>query len=346
MKPLTDSFDRKHSYARISVTDRCNLRCIYCRPSDGTLAGMPPQGIRLKERSEILTFDEIERLAKLFSLMGITKIRLTGGEPLVRKDLPVLVEQISKVPGIGTLGMTTNGVLLENFAHQLKASGLTHLNISLDTLRPSRFEQLTLRQNYHDVIAGINSALDAGFRTLKLNTVIIGGVNDDELPDFVDFVRDKPVNIRFIEYMPFKSNQWNRGKLISFRQMKDKIEERYDLIPLEKSQNGVSKDFRIEGFIGTVGFITSMSDQFCGTCNRIRLTADGSIKSCLFHPAEINLRSMLRDNSSDKTISEMIQFAISAKPYSHPNAEELMSICAKGESAFGGENRSMMQIGG
>lgn len=329
MMPLIDSFNRKHTYLRISVTDRCNLRCIYC---------MPSQGIEMKSRDKMLTFDEIKRVAEIFAALGITKIRLTGGEPLVRKDLPRLVESISNIPGIDTISMTTNGVLLKNFAPQLKESGLTHLNVSLDTLRLSRFVQIALRQNYYDVIAGINAALDAGFQPLKLNTVIIGGVNDDELHDFVEFVRDKPINIRFIEYMPFKFNQWNQGKLISFQQMKEKIEERYNLIPLEKSlnENSVSKDFKIQGFAGSVSFITSMSDHFCGTCNRIRLTADGSIKSCLFHPAEVNLKSALRSNSSDDVISEMIQSAISVKPYGHPKAEDLIAI----------ENRSMIQIGG
>lgn len=329
MKPLIDSLNREHTYLRVSVTDRCNLRCAYC---------MPLQGIELKCRDEILTFDEIKRVAGIFAALGVTKIRLTGGEPLVRKDLPRLVERISRIPGIDTLCMTTNGVLLKNFAHQLKESGITHLNVSLDTLRLSRFEQIALRQNYYDVISGINAAINAGFQPLKLNTVIIGGVNDDELLDFVEFVHDKPINIRLIEYMPFKFNQWNQGKLISFQQMKDKIEERYDLIPLEKTSNGnsVSKDFKIQGFVGSISFITSMSDHFCGTCNRIRLTADGSIKSCLFHPTEVNLRSALRGYSSNEIISEMIQSAILAKPYGHPKAEELMTM----------ENRSMIQIGG
>ena len=291
----------------------------------------------MKSRDKMLTFDEIKRVAEIFAALGITKIRLTGGEPLVRKDLPRLVESISNIPGIDTISMTTNGVLLKNFAPQLKESGLTHLNVSLDTLRLSRFVQIALRQNYYDVIAGINAALDAGFQPLKLNTVIIGGVNDDELHDFVEFVRDKPINIRFIEYMPFKFNQWNQGKLISFQQMVENISERFELQPFELSDKyAVAKDFQIDGFIGTVSFITSMSDHFCGKCNRIRLTADGSIKSCLFHPAEVNLKSALRSNSSDDIISEMIQSAISVKPYGHPKAEDLIAI----------ENRSMIQIGG
>lgn len=328
MAQLIDSFNRQHSYLRISVTDRCNLRCSYC---------MPPTGIQMKDRSEILTFDEIERIVRLVVKLGVNKIRLTGGEPLVRKDLPKLIQKLAKIPGIQTLGMTTNGVLLKSFAHQLKQAGLTNLNISLDSLRPSRFEMISDHQHLNDVIDGIFTSLDAGFQPLKLNVVVMGGINDDELLDFVEFVRDKPINIRFIEYMPFKFNRWNHAKFVSYQQMVEKISERFELQTLKsQDKNSVAKDFWIDGFFGTVSFITSMSDHFCGTCNRIRLTADGSIKTCLFHPAEINLRSALRINASDDAIAEMIYSAISAKPYGHPSAEELVTI----------ENRSMIQIGG
>lgn len=305
---------------------------------------MPPSGIELRQRSEILTFDEIERVAKIFAAMGVNKIRLTGGEPLVRKNLPKLIQKLATIPGIQTIGITTNGVLLKDFAHQLKQVGVTNLNISLDTLRPSRFEMISGRQHFNDVIDGINASLGAGFQPLKLNVVVMGGVNDDELLDFVEFVRDKPINVRFIEYMPFKFNQWNQAKFVSFHQMVELIGVKYELQPIISiDQNAVAKDYWINGrrldssrVMGTVSFITSMSEHFCGTCNRIRLTADGSIKSCLFHPAEINLRSALRDNTSDEIINGMIHSAIIAKPFGHPAAEELVTI----------ENRSMIQIGG
>ncbi|MBI4811508.1 MAG: GTP 3',8-cyclase MoaA [Ignavibacteriales bacterium] len=328
MKQLIDSYNRKHTYLRISVTDRCNLRCNYC---------MPHGGIQLKKRSEMLTFDEIEQLSRLFASMGINKIRLTGGEPLVRKDLPELVQRLANIPGIRTLGMTTNGVLLKSFAHQLKQARLTNLNISLDTLRPSRFEMISGKQHFNDVIDGIYAALDAGIQLLKLNVVVMGGINDDELLDFVEFVQDKPINIRFIEYMPFKFNQWNHAKFVSFRRMMETISEKYKLEPVQSTdEHYVAKDYWISGLLGKISFITSISDHFCGTCNRIRLTADGSIKSCLFHSAEINLRSALRNGTPDDVISEMIQSAITAKPFGHPAAEELAQI----------ENRSMIQIGG
>lgn len=328
MHPLIDNFNRKHTYLRISVTDRCNLRCSYC---------MPPQGIQLKERSEILTFDEIERVAKIFATMGVNKIRLTGGEPLVRKDLPKLIQKLVNIPGIQTLGMTTNGVLLKSFAPELKRVGLTNINVSLDSLRPSRFELISGRQYLKDVTDGIYASLDAGFQPLKMNVVVMGGVNDDELLDFVEFVKDKPIHVRFIEYMPFKFNQWNQAKFVSYQQMMKTISEKYELQPIESpDENSVAKDFKIDGFIGTVSFITSMSDHFCGSCNRIRLTADGSIKSCLFHPAEVNLRSELRSRQSNEAIEEMIRSAVQQKQYQHPDPEELVNI----------ENRSMIQIGG
>ncbi len=328
MHPLIDNFNRKHTYLRISVTDRCNLRCSYC---------MPPQGIQLKERSEILSFDEIERVAKIFATMGVNKIRLTGGEPLVRKDLPKLIQKLANIPGIQTLGMTTNGVLLKSFAPELKRVGLTNINVSLDSLRPSRFELISGRQYLKDVTDGIYASLDAGFQPLKMNVVVMGGVNDDELLDFVEFVKDKPINVRFIEYMPFKFNQWNQAKFVSYQQMMKTISEKYELQPIESpDENSVAKDFKIDGFIGTVSFITSMSDHFCGSCNRIRLTADGSIKSCLFHPAEVNLRSELRSRQSNEAIEEMIRSAVQQKQYQHPDPEELVNI----------ENRSMIQIGG
>lgn len=298
---------------------------------------MPPQGIQLKTRNEILTFDEIERVAKLFAGMGVNKIRLTGGEPLVRKDLPKLVNLLADIQGIQTLGMTTNGVLLKSFAHQLKQAGVTNLNISLDTLRPSRFELISGRRHFNDVMDGIYASLDAGFQPLKLNVVVMGGINDDELIDFVEFVKDKPINVRFIEYMPFKFNQWNQAKFVSFQQMINLLSTKYELKPVQSNnEHSVTKDFLINGFMEPISFITSMSDHFCGTCNRVRLTADGSIKSCLFHPAEVNLRSALRDGSSDEIIAEKIQSAIISKPFGHPEAEELVKI----------ENRSMIQIGG
>ena len=329
MRKLIDSFGRKHNYLRISVTDRCNLRCVYC---------MPPEGIEHREREQILSFDEISRLVRLFAGMGIRKVRLTGGEPLLRRNIGCLIADLANVPGIETVGLTTNGVLLEEHVSSLKRTGLDLLNVSLDTLRPERFENITLRKSYDRVRNGLDKALEEGFKPLKLNVVVVKGVNDDELLDFVEFVRDKPVKVRFIEYMPFRANCWRMDRFISFADMRSLIEKEYDLLPIadETDDSRVAREFRIDGFQGTVGFITSLSDHFCHHCNRLRLTADGCLKLCLYHRAELDLRGALRSGSSDEALAEKIHCALADKPLKHSALNP--------EAA--GENRTMIEIGG
>ena len=327
MKKLVDRFGRLHTYLRISVTDRCNLRCVYC---------MPTEGIKWKEKEEILTFEEIFRLARIFVSVGITKIRITGGEPTVRKDIEKLIAKLRELPGLETLAMTTNGITLKDHAVSLKNAGLSALNISLDTLKQDRYIEIAKRDHLNNVLIGIGAALALGFYPLKLNVVIIGGVNDDEIIDFVNFIKDKPINIRFIEFMPFKHNGWDYKKVFPYAKIKEKIQDHYELIPIKCEPSAVAKDYCIEGFRGSVSFITSMSDSFCGSCNRIRLTADGSIKSCLFSLPEVNLRNALRASKSDEIISSMIEYALSLKEEAHPSVDRLATI----------ENQSMIQIGG
>jgi len=327
MNKLIDTFGRKHNYLRISVTDRCNLRCVYCMPHDG---------IAWKKKNELLSSEEILRISRVFAQLGVDKIRLTGGEPLVRKNLQVLIEQLALIDGIKTLAMTTNATLLKSCAKQLKQIGLTSLNISLDTFRPERFMAITRRNDLDEVLAGIQAAVDADFRTLKLNMVVMSGVNDDEIIDFVEFVKNKKMNVRFIEYMPFKDNLWNVEKVVTFQDMLHRIQEKYNLYQLETEPSAVAKDYGIEGYTGTVSFISSMSDSFCGTCNRLRLTSDGSIKSCLFYPAETNLRDALRKGITDQTLEKMILHALSLKPEGHPPAEQIAAA----------DNRAMIEIGG
>lgn len=324
---LIDRFGRKHTYLRISVTDRCNLRCVYC---------MPHEGLQWKDKHELLSYEEIQRVAKVFVSMGVSKIRLTGGEPLVRRELEKLVRALSLIEGVETLAMTTNAVLLAGKAELLKNAGLHALNISLDTFRADRFLEIARRNDLDNVIDGINAALAAGFRSLKLNVVVMAGKNDDEVIDFVDYAVDKPINVRFIEYMPFKDNEWHVDKVVTFAEMKERIERKYRLIPLEAEPSAVAKDFGIVGGRGTVSFITSMSDSFCGSCNRLRLTADGSVKSCLFYPAEISLRDALRRGVSDGELEELILYSLAQKPEAHEPAE---LIAAQ-------ENRAMIEIGG
>lgn len=324
---LVDRFGRAHTYLRISVTDRCNLRCTYC---------MPAEGIDWKPKSELMSFEEITRIARVFADMGIDKIRLTGGEPMVRQNLDVLVAQLASIAGIQTVAMTTNGIFLKEQTKTLKTAGLTALNISLDTLRPDRFLQIAKRDQFHEVMAGIDAALEIGFQPLKLNVVVMARINDDEILDFVDFAKDKSVNVRFIEYMPFKDNQWQQAGVVPYLEMKRQIEAHFDLIPLRPEFGAVARDFALAGYPGTVSFITSMTDSFCGSCNRLRLTADGQIKSCLFGPAEVNLRDPLRLGLTDEGLENLISQAVALKPEAHPSMQELLNV----------ENRAMIEIGG
>ncbi len=324
---LTDRFGRKHTYLRISVTDRCNLRCTYC---------MPPEGIDWKPREEILTYEEIVRVARLFAQNGVTKIRLTGGEPTLRTDIEELIEGLAGISGIRSLLMTTNGVTLQHKAALYKQKGLTGLNISLDTLEPEKFAQITRRDHFDAVMAGIEAALSVGFESLKINVVLMAGINEDEMINFIRFAQDKPINVRFIEFMPFRLNGWEDQRLVSYAEMKARIQEHYELIPILREPSAVAKDFAIRGFQGTVSFITSMTESFCSTCNRVRLTADGAIKSCLFFPKEISIRDLLRSGTSDDALLEAVHEAIWLKPEAHGTSQELVNS----------DNRSMIQIGG
>lgn len=327
MNQLIDRFGRKHTYLRISVTDRCNLRCAYCMPADG---------LKWKEKEEILTYEEITRLAGIFANLGVTKIRLTGGEPLVRRDLHLLIERLSHLKGIETIAMTTNAVLLSGQSRLLKNAGLQAINISLDTLRADRFSEITRRDDFHNVMNGIEDALQTGFDSIKLNVVVIKGFNDDELLDIVNWAKDKLINIRFIEYMPFKDNQWQPGGVLSYADMKSAIESQFNLIPLVSEPSAVAKDFAIAGHLGRVSFITSMTDSFCSSCNRLRLGSDGSVKSCLFYLPDIQLRDIMRAGITDRELSKLIEQAVYLKPEAHPPMEELATL----------SNNPMIEIGG
>ncbi|MBX9719976.1 MAG: GTP 3',8-cyclase MoaA [Candidatus Obscuribacterales bacterium] len=324
---LIDKFGRKHNYLRISVTDRCNLRCVYC---------MPAEGITLRKKNELLTFEEIYKVAKVFVALGIDKIRITGGEPLVRRDLEILIAQLASLPGLKHLAMTTNAVLLADKALALKKAGLQSVNISLDSLRADRFKTITLRDDFERVLAGIDAAESAGFSPIKLNVVVMKGRNDDEVLDFVHYAKDRDINVRFIEYMPFKDNHWDLASVFSFKEMREAIEKEFKLEALPGQASDVAKDFAVVGKRARVSFISSMTDSFCAACNRLRMTADGSIKSCLFYDAEINMRERLRSLCSDGDIEEMVLYALANKPEEHPPMEELALM----------SNRSMVEIGG
>jgi len=297
---------------------------------------MPLEGIVWKRKEELLDFDEIRRVAEIFVKHGIEKIRLTGGEPLMRRDLPRLVEMLSRIDGLRTLAMTTNATLLSEHAQALKDGGVSQLNISIDSLKRERFQSLTGRDDMARVLQGLEEARRVGFAQIKLNVVAIAGVNEDEILDFVDYVKDTDMNVRFIEFMPFRDNNWNVDRVLTYAEMIESIRTRFELVPIQTEPSAVAKDFSIVGHKGTVSFVTSMSESFCSTCNRIRLTADGSVKSCLFFPAEINLRDRMRAGADDAEIEEMIMYSLSQKPEAHPPAEEIAAE----------HNRSMIEIGG
>lgn len=324
---MTDRFGRVHRYLRISVTDRCNFRCAYC---------MPEEGMEWRKRDELLTFEEIERLARLFVRLGVDKIRLTGGEPTVRKGLVELIQRLAAIPGVQSLLMTTNASTLATMAETYRNAGITGLNISLDSLRRDRFLEITKRDELPRVLKGIDAAIAAGYDSVKVNVVLMRGVNDDELLDFVRYAKDRPLNMRFIEFMPFDGNGWSKPSVFSFAEMKRVIGEELELIPIGTDPNAVGKDFAIPGFAGTLGFVTSMTESFCSTCNRVRLTAEGAFKACLFAGAETSLRDPMRAGATDEDLEEIIASGIQKKWRGHPNLDVLPLV----------QNRSMVSIGG
>lgn len=299
---LTDTYQRQHDYLRISLTERCNLRCVYC---------MPEEGVPLSPARELLTTPEIIMISSVFVSQGVNKIRLTGGEPTVRKDILPLMQQIGALRshGLRELCLTTNGISLHRKLEGMVEAGLTGVNLSLDTLDPWQFQIMTRRKGFDAVMRSINRVLElnrhgAGIK-LKINCVIMRGVNDREIIPFVDMTREQDVEVRFIEYMPFDGNKWNKGKMFSYSEMLDVIREKYpQLEKVQDHKNDTSKTWKIPGFTGRIGFITSMTHNFCGTCNRLRITSDGNLKVCLFGNAEVSLRDILRKSNGGEPIEQ------------------------------------------
>ncbi|KAM0942502.1 putative lyase [Dioscorea sansibarensis] len=325
---LVDSFGRMHSYLRISVTERCNLRCQYC---------MPAEGVELTPNSRLLSRNEIIRLANIFVASGVNKIRLTGGEPTIRSDIEDICSQLSSLKGLKTLAMTTNGLILTRKLPKLIECGLNSINISLDTLVPAKFEFMTRRKGHNKVLESIDAAVDLGFRPVKVNCVVIRGVNDEEICDFVKLTRDRPINVRFIEFMPFDGNVWSSKKLVSYAEMMDRVRQQFNSIKrLKDHPTDTAKNFMIDGHCGTVSFITSMTENFCAGCNRIRLLADGNFKVCLFGPSEVSLRDPLRAGIDDLGLKEIIGAAIKRKKAAHAGMFDIAKT----------SNRPMIHIGG
>ncbi|KAI4333209.1 hypothetical protein L6164_018046 [Bauhinia variegata] len=325
---LVDSFGRRHTYLRISLTERCNLRCQYC---------MPAEGVELTRSSQLLTKAEIVRLANLFVSSGVNKIRLTGGEPTVRKDIEDICLELSNLKGLRELAMTTNGLVLGRKLPKLKQCGLTYLNISLDTLVPAKFEFMTRRKGHEKVMDSIHTAIDLGYDPVKVNCVVMRGFNDDEICDFVELTREKPINVRFIEFMPFDGNVWNVKKLVPYSEMLDTVMKQFpSLRRLKDHPTETAKNFTIDGHRGTVSFITSMTEHFCAGCNRLRLLADGNFKVCLFGPSEVSLRDPLRQGTEDHELRQIIGAAVKRKKASHAGMFNIAKTT----------NRPMIHIGG
>ncbi|TNN52042.1 Molybdenum cofactor biosynthesis protein 1 [Liparis tanakae] len=305
---LTDTFGRRHSYLRISLTEKCNLRCQYC---------MPDEGVKLTPRSELLTTAEVLTLARLFVREGVEKIRLTGGEPLIKPDVLDVIKELRKLEGLKTIAVTTNGMNLARLLPKLKDAGLDLINVSLDSLVPAKFEFIVRRKGFHKVMEGIDKAIEMGFNPVKVNCVVMRGLNDDELLDFVALTEKKPLEVRFIEYMPFDGNKWNFKKMVSYQEMLDLIRQRWPDLERLEAGGTTSKTFKVPGFKGHVGFITSMSEHFCGSCNRLRITADGNLKVCLFGNDEVSLRDVLRSGAADEELLEIIGVAVGSKKKQH-----------------------------
>ena len=327
--PPTDSFHRKIDYLRVSITDRCNLRCSYC---------MPAGGVAKLDHVEILRYEEIVRLVRIAVSMGISKVRITGGEPLVRKDVLSLCGSISRVPGLRSLSLTTNGVLLSDFAVGLLDAGIGRINVSLDTLKPERFAKITGKDLFSRVWAGILAAEKAGISPVKLNAVIMCGVNDDEIEDLARLTFRFPFHVRFIEFMPFRFEVDYESVFIPASEIMERLRR---IAPLEAliagQSDGPALHYRFQGAPGQIGIISPVSDHFCPSCNRLRLTSDGKLRTCLFSSDEIDLRGPLRQGASNEEIAAAMLAAINKKPEKHQLSSPVFRKCI---------SRPMFSIGG
>lgn len=327
---LIDSFGRIHTSLRLSVTDRCNIRCFYC---------MPSEHVDFLPRPEILTFEELTRSTRIFSKLGINKLRLTGGEPLVRRELPELIRQLREIEAIREVALTTNAILLDRHAAELRRAGLDRINVSLDTLDAKQFEQITRRDNLDDVVRGIRTAQQVGFRNIRLNAVAVEGLIESQILPLVKFCVENELQLRFIEFMPLNSSgNWTHSDVLTGKKIRQMIEQELgELVPCERDDPAQpSTDYQLFDHKGTVGFINSVSEPFCGACNRVRLTADGKIRNCLFSHVEWDLRSLLRSDATDQEIQQRIVECVSNKKAAH----------GIGTSDFEKPKRAMYQIGG
>jgi cyclic pyranopterin phosphate synthase len=328
--PLVDRLGRVHSSLRVSVTDRCNIRCFYC---------MPLENVVFRPREELLTFEEIERFVRVAVTLGISEVRLTGGEPLVRADLPVLVERLASIEGIEDLALTTNGILLTEQAAALKAAGLDRLNVSLDSLSEETFQKISRRTGLQRVLDGIFVAREAGFQNIRLNAVAIRGLTEAEIVPLAEFARTHDFDLRFIEFMPLDAdNKWEQQQVLTCDEIRQMLEAA--LCPLVASRrNDLSQpavDFHFADGRGSIGFINPISHPFCSDCNRLRITAEGQVRNCLFSTVEWDARAVMRNGGTDQEVGELLRDCVWNKQPAH----------GVGEADFVKPARAMYQIGG
>lgn len=302
---LRDGYGRRVDYLRLSITDRCNLRCVYC---------MPPEGVPLKPVQEILTYGELLRCARVAVSLGVRKIRITGGEPLIRKGVVEFVRRLAGIPGIADLGMTTNGIGLADIADSMRKAGLGRINISLDTIRRDRYIEITRRDGLPRVLSGIDAAVRAGFRFVKINVVLLHGLLPEEVDDFVAIAREKPVEVRFIEQMPVGCLP--SGGYASADRIREGIFALPGVRQRERNEPSAAVTYEVSGFAGTLGIISPISRKFCADCNRLRIAADGTLRNCLFARETLDLRAVLR-GGSDREVADLFRNAVATKPEGH-----------------------------
>ncbi len=329
MRVLEDKFGRKVTNLRISVTDRCNFRCQYC---------MPEEGMQWLQKERLLTFEEIARLVRVFASLGVSRLRLTGGEPLMRKEIWKLISLLRAIDGIRDIALTTNGTFLKEQAAQLAGAGLNRINVSLDSLTPSTFHALARRDAYAETMAGIEAARQAGLSPIKLNAVLIRGINDHEVLDFARLARSGPFVVRFIEFMPIgKDDGWAPEKVVTTAEVLAAIGAHYPLVPVDHQPGKAPAErYAFSDGAGEIGFISSVSEPFCGDCNRVRITADGKLRTCLFSLEETDLRLLLRTGAGDGAIADAVSEAVERKEEGH-----LIN-----RPGFVRPERTMSQIGG
>ena len=307
---LIDGMGRTIVNLRISVTDRCNFRCTYCMPADN---------VEFMDRSNLLSFEEIQRVAQIVSRMGINRLRLTGGEPLMRKNLPVLIKMLNEVDGIDDIAMTTNAYFLKDQAQSLKDAGLKRLNVSLDALDPKKFRDVNRRDCLQSVLDGLDTARKVGFKSIKINAVAVRNFSETEIMNLIEMGRSDGFEIRFIEFMPLDSDKiWERDKVLFGHEIVNMIKENYELVPIDNSlEIGPASEYNFADGKGKIGIITAVSNPFCDHCNRIRMTADGKLRTCLFSTEETNLKELIRSGATDKTIIETLKQAVLVKEPGH-----------------------------